>query len=81
VSDHEQFVDPDRVEAVRTDDLAPPGGRRPPPPRSACREIARSIDNYNHRRHLSSCEMPPPVAYGALLAQRAAEAAEEDWAA
>jgi transposase InsO family protein len=47
----------------------------------ARREIAQFVDNYNHRRRHSSCEMLPPVAYEALLAQRAAEAAEVDRAA
>jgi len=37
----------------------------------ARREVARFIDVYNHRRRHSSCEMLPPVAYEALLAQRA----------
>jgi transposase InsO family protein len=39
----------------------------------ARRAIARFIDAYNHRRRHSSCEMLPPVAYEALLAERAAE--------
>lgn len=47
----------------------------------ARREVARFIDNYNHRRRHSSCEMLPPVAYEALLARRAAEAAEKNKAA
>jgi putative transposase len=47
----------------------------------ARREVARFIDAYNHRRRHSSCEMLPPVAYEAQLAQRAAEAAEQDRAA
>lgn len=47
----------------------------------ARREVARFIDTYNHRRRHSSCEMLPPVAYEALLAQRAADAAEADRAA
>lgn len=47
----------------------------------ARREVARFIDNYNHRRRHSSCEMLPPVAYEALLAERAAEAARADRAA
>ena len=47
----------------------------------ARREIARFVDNYNHRRRHSSCEMLPPVAYEALLAQRALEAAEAGRAA
>ena len=40
----------------------------------ARREVARFVDAYNHRRRHSSCEMLPPVAYEALLAERAAEA-------
>ena len=47
----------------------------------ARREVARFIDNYNHRRRHSSCEMLPPVAYEALLAERAEEAAQKDRAA
>lgn len=47
----------------------------------ARREVARFIDNYNHRRRHSSCEMLPPVAYEALLAARAAQRAELDNAA
>ena len=47
----------------------------------ARRQVAWFIDNYNHRRRHSSCEMLPPVAYEALLARRAAEAAEADRAA
>lgn len=39
----------------------------------ARREVARFIDTYNHRRRHSSCEMLSPVAYEALLAQRAAD--------
>ena len=46
----------------------------------ARREVARFIDAYNHRRRHSSCEMLPPVAYEALLAERA-EAANRDQAA
>ena len=42
----------------------------------ARRAIARFIDAYNHRRRHSSCEMLPPVAYEALLAERAAEHAQ-----
>lgn len=38
----------------------------------ARRAVARFIDVYNHRRRHSSCEMLPPVAYEALLAERAA---------
>ena len=44
----------------------------------ARREIARFIDNYNHRRRHSTCEMLPPVAYEALLARRAAQATEAE---
>lgn len=40
----------------------------------ARREVARFVDAYNHRRRHSSCEMLPPVAYEAVLAERAAEA-------
>jgi len=47
----------------------------------ARREIATFIDNYNHRRRHSSCEMLPPVAYEAVLAARAAERAALDEAA
>ena len=47
----------------------------------ARREVARFIDTYNHRRRHSSCEMLPPVAYEALLAQRATDAADTDTAA
>jgi putative transposase len=47
----------------------------------ARRDVARFIDTYNHRRRHSSCEMLPPVAYEALLAQRAAQAAPEEKAA
>jgi transposase InsO family protein len=47
----------------------------------ARREVARFIDNYNHRRRHSSCEMLPPVAYEALLARRATEPAEAGKAA
>jgi putative transposase len=47
----------------------------------ARREVAGFIDNYNHRRRHSSCEMLPPVAYEALLAERAAEADRKDRAA
>ena len=46
----------------------------------ARRAVARFIDAYNHRRRHSSCEMLPPVAYEALLAQRPARA-EQDRAA
>jgi transposase InsO family protein len=37
----------------------------------ARRAVARFIDAYNHRRRHSSCEMLPPVAFEALLAERA----------
>ena len=47
----------------------------------ARREVARFVVAYNHRRRHSSCEMLPPVAYEALLTQRAAEAARTDRAA
>jgi putative transposase len=47
----------------------------------ARRAIAVFIDAYNHRRRHSSCEMLPPVTYEAVLAQRAAEAAEQARAA
>jgi transposase InsO family protein len=47
----------------------------------ARRKVARFIDNYNHRRRHSSCEMLPPVAYEARLAQRAAAAPTHDQAA
>jgi transposase InsO family protein len=47
----------------------------------ARREVARFIDSYSHRRRHSSCEMLPPVAFEALLAQRAADATERDRAA
>jgi transposase InsO family protein len=47
----------------------------------ARRQIARFIDAYNHRRRHSSCEMLPPVAYEALLAERAGETAAQDQAA
>jgi transposase InsO family protein len=47
----------------------------------ARREVAAYIDRYNHRRRHSSAEMLPPVAYEAVLAARAAEAAEQDQAA
>ncbi|MGH9243134.1 MAG: transposase [Acidimicrobiales bacterium] len=47
----------------------------------ARREVARCVDVYNHRRRHSSCEMLPPVAYEAVLAQRAAEKARGDRAA
>jgi putative transposase len=47
----------------------------------ARREVARFIDAYNHRRRHSSCEMLSPVAYEALLAERATEAARTGRAA
>ena len=40
-------------------------------------EVAAFIDNYNHRRRHSSCEMKPPVVYEQILADRA----EQDRAA
>jgi putative transposase len=47
----------------------------------ARREVARFIDTYNHRRRHSSCEMLPPVAYEALVAERVAQAARDERAA
>jgi putative transposase len=47
----------------------------------ARREVAGFIDTYNHRRRHSSCEMLPPVAYEAVLAARAANAAPQPEAA
>jgi putative transposase len=47
----------------------------------ARRAVARFVDPYNHRRRHSSCEMLAPVAYEALLAERAAQAARADRAA
>jgi len=47
----------------------------------ARREVAGFIDRYNHQRRHSTCEMLPPVAYEAVLAARAAEAAKQDQAA
>ena len=41
----------------------------------ARREIAGYIDRYNHRRRHSSAGMLAPVAYEAVLAERAASAA------
>ena len=41
---------------------------------SARREVAAFIDNYNHRRRHCSAEMMAPVAYEAVLAERAARA-------
>jgi len=47
----------------------------------ARREVAAFIDNYNHRRRHSSCEMMPPVAYEQVLDERAAEQARKERAA
>jgi putative transposase len=47
----------------------------------ARREVAAFIDNYNHRRRHSSCEMMPPVVYEQVLEQRAAEQARKERAA
>lgn len=47
----------------------------------ARREIAVFIDNYNHRRRHSSCEMLSPVAYEEVLAARAAQRAAPEEAA
>jgi putative transposase len=47
----------------------------------ARREVAAFIDRYNHRRRHSSAEMLPPVAYEQVLADRAAEAGEQEQAA
>lgn len=47
----------------------------------ARRAVATFIDAYNHRRRHSSCEMLSPVAYEAVLATRAADAAAQDEAA
>jgi transposase InsO family protein len=47
----------------------------------ARREVAAFIDNYNHRRRHSSCEMMPPAAYEQVLEQRAAEQARKERAA
>ena len=45
--------------------------RRPRATRGAARrEVAAFIDNYNHRRRHSSCEMMAPVAYEQDLAAR-----------
>lgn len=43
----------------------------------ARRAVAAFIDRYNTRRRHSSCEMLAPVAYEALLAERAADAKED----
>ena len=50
-------------------------------PEQARREVATFIDNYNHRRRHSSCEMMPPVAYQQVLDERAAEPAGKERAA
>jgi len=47
----------------------------------ARREVAGFIDTYNHQRRHSSAGMLPPVAFEAVLAQRAAEEGERDEAA
>ena len=47
----------------------------------ARQEVATFIDNYNHRRRHSSCEMMPPVAYEQVLTERAAEQARKEQAA
>jgi putative transposase len=47
----------------------------------ARREVARFVDAYNHQRRHSSCQMLAPVAYEALLAQRAAPTSRQDNAA
>jgi len=47
----------------------------------ARRQVAAYIDNYNHRRRHSSCEMMPPVAYEQILTERAAEQAQPERAA
>lgn len=47
----------------------------------ARRAVATFIDAYNHRRRHSRCEMLSPVAYEAVLATRAADAAAQDEAA
>lgn len=47
----------------------------------ARREVAAYIDNYNHRRRHSSCEMMLPVAYQQVLDERAAEPARKERAA
>lgn len=46
-------------------------------PRTRLAERSVFIDASNHRRRHSSCEMMSPVAYEALLAERAAEADRE----
>ncbi len=47
----------------------------------ARREVAAFIDRYNHQRRHSSAQMLPPVAYEAVLAERATEADEQGQAA
>jgi putative transposase len=47
----------------------------------ARREVAAFIDNYNHRRRHSSCEMMPPVVYEQVIEQRAADQAPKERAA
>ena len=47
----------------------------------ARQEVAAFIDNYNHRRRHSSCEMMPPVAYQQVLDKRAAQQAPKERAA
>lgn len=47
----------------------------------ARRVVAEFIDNYNSRRRHSSCEMLAPVAYEALLAERAKAGSDEHEAA
>ena len=47
----------------------------------ARRDVARFIDVDNQRRRHSSCEMLPPAAYEALIAQRGVEPAEQHRAA
>ena len=47
----------------------------------ARKEVAAYIDNYNHRRRHSSCEMMPPAAYEQVLEQRAAQQARKERAA
>jgi putative transposase len=47
----------------------------------ARREVAAFIDNYNHLRRHSSCEMMPPVVYEQVIEQRAADQAPKERAA
>jgi len=47
----------------------------------ARREVAAFIDNYNHRRRHSSCEMMAPVAYEQVVEERAVEEARKERAA